>query len=92
MNIDQDAYSKQKAKLYNRYTNVGHYVYDLAVQRYIIEKDLKDNNNLKNTRYYLAVLNSDYIYDGYQEDGICVYNKDASGNEIVTFIDLTEDY
>jgi hypothetical protein len=90
MIIDKDSYSKQKAKLYNRYTNVGHYVYDLAVQRYIIEKDLKDNNNLKNTRYYLAVLNSDYIYDGYQEDGICVYNKDASGNDIITFIDLTE--
>lgn len=74
-------YLKHKAKLFDRYTDVGRYVYDLAVQRYIIENS---NNKKNNIKYYLAVLNSEYIYNGKS-----LFDKDENGNDIITFIDLT---
>ena len=36
-----DKYYKIRNKLLDRYDQAGHYVYDLAVERYIIENDLK---------------------------------------------------
>jgi len=82
-----------KKKLLNRYDNCGRYIYDIAVQRYIIEKDLL-KNGLKylvdTTRYFLAVLNSDYIFDGTYENGSPIYHKDKNNNDIVIFIDVTE--
>jgi hypothetical protein len=90
--LPEKDYQKHKAKLYNKYNGAGHYVYDLAVQRYIIENDLKQNNQtdkINKIRYYLAVLNKDYVFDGKYEDGKPVYGKDSEGNNIVDFIDLT---
>lgn len=87
-----DKYNLQKEKLYNKLTGPGHYVYDLAVQRYIIENDLKQNNGedkIGKIKYYLAVLNSEYVFDGTYDCGEPVYNTDENGNEIVSFIDLT---
>ncbi|MDD2434892.1 MAG: DUF2779 domain-containing protein [Bacilli bacterium] len=87
-----DKYYQYKEKLFNRYTSAGHYVYDLAVQRYIVERDLKLNhgeNKANNTKYYLAVLNAEYLFDGTYIDDEPVYNTDINGNEIVSFIDLT---
>ena len=87
-----DKYHLQKEKLYNKLTGPGHYVYDLAVQRYIIENDLKQNNGedkIGKIKYYLAVLNSEYVFDGSYDCGEPVYNTDENGNEIVSFIDLT---
>ncbi len=82
-----DKYYKIRNKLLDRYDQAGHYVYDLAVQRYIIENDLKQNNQLdkiNKIHYYLAVLNDDYTFDGKYEKGVPVYN-----NEIITYFDLT---
>ena len=87
--IGTDKYNKNKEKLYNRLNNAGHYVYDLAVQRYIIENDMKQNKLNKNVKYYLAVLNAEYVYDGYQEKGVNVYRADLNGNEIICFFDMT---
>ena len=41
-----DQYYKIRNKLLDRYDQAGRYVYDLAIQRYIIENDLKQNNQL----------------------------------------------
>ena len=96
--IDIKKYNTHKAKLFDRYTDVGHYVYDLAVQRYIIENDLKNNGNedkIDNIRYYLAILNSEYVFDGTYENNEPVYKKDKEGNDIISFIDftnITKDY
>lgn len=68
----------------------GKYIYDLAVQRYFIERDLKTHNISKKVNYYLAVLNHEYVYDGYQEDGKRIYNKDENGNEIITIFDMND--
>lgn len=72
------------ATLENRFSNEGKYIYDLAVQRYIIENDMKANKIKKPINYYLAVLNHEYIYDGESD-----YETDINGNEIISFFELS---
>lgn len=90
--MENDKYYKYKEKLFDKWSKPGHYVYDLAVQRYIIENDLKNNNleyKIDGIKFYLAVLNAEYIFDGTYVNGEPVYNTDINGNDIVSFIDLT---
>ena len=80
-------------KLLNRFDNCGRYIYDIAIQRYIIEHDLYKNglyDLIDTTRYFLAVLNSDYVFNGIYENGEPVYSKDENGNDIIIFIDVTD--
>ncbi len=87
-----EEFEKEKNKLFDRYSDVGVYIFDIAVQRYIIEHDYQESNNadaLKNIKYYLAVLNSKYYFDGSNE-----YHE-VNGEELITFLDvtkLTEEY
>ena len=79
------AYKRQEAKFFDRYSDVGSYVYDLAFQRYVIEHSTGFDKN-KNNKYYLAVLNSEYVFDGkYDSFGKPVYPID-----IINLIDFTE--
>jgi hypothetical protein len=90
--LSEKDFLKHKAKLFNKYNEAGHYVYDLAVQRFIIENDLITNNEqdkISKVKYYLAVLNSDYIFDGNYIDNEPNYKIDENGNDIVEFLDLT---
>ena len=79
-----EKYLSQKAHLYDRLHDCGHYVYDLAVQRYIIEKELKEEIP-PDVKYYLAVLNHEYVYDGKS-----AHETDEDGNDIISLIDLTK--
>ncbi len=81
-------YERNRAKLVDRYTVSGHYIYDVAVQRFIIENDLRSHNENKNVKYYLAVLNSDYVFDGKYENGEPIYNT-INGEDIIAYIDVT---
>lgn len=86
------SYLEQKEKLFNRF-KIGSYIYDLAVQRFIIEgeyKEAKNEKKLKNIHYYLAVLNADYIFDGTYQNNMPVYKKDQNDNELITLFDMTE--
>lgn len=77
----------QYEKLFDPLSDTGKYVFDLAVERYIIEKSLMQKNPellKKKFKYYLAVLNSDYIFNGKYENGMPVYS-----NDLINFIDLT---
>ena len=88
-----DAYLKQKEKLFYRYSSVGSYIFDLAIQRFILEGEYKESHNednLKDVHYYLAVLNHNYVFDGTYEGKKAIYNPDNEGNEIVVFFDLTK--
>ncbi|MEG2457367.1 MAG: DUF2779 domain-containing protein [Bacilli bacterium] len=76
-------YDNQINKLKNRFSDVGKYVYDLAVQRFFIESSFKEVNVNKKINYYLCVLNSDYIYDGVSD-----YEIDENGEKIVEFYDM----
>lgn len=87
---DVKKYYDQKSHLMNKYKASGHYVYDLALQRYIIENDLITHNQAtENYSYFLAILNSEYTFDGTYENNKPVYNKDQFDNDLITFIDLT---
>jgi len=80
--IEDKQYLKKIEKLMDKQDKAGQYVYDLAYQRYIIE----NSNNKKKHQYYLAVLNSDYVFDGrYDNNGEPIYSDD-----IITIIDLTD--
>jgi len=78
-------YDEKVNKLLDRFSDVGRYIYDLSVQRYILEHD---NPNLK-VNYFLAVLNSDYIYDGYMENGKRVYNE-VNGENLISIFELND--
>ena len=83
------SYKNKYSKMFDRYTDVGKYVLDIAVQRYIIENDLKMHNINKKVNYYLAVLNHNYIYDGYMVQNKRIY-REINGEEIVNFFDMNE--
>lgn len=80
-----DKYKNREKRLFDKYTEVGSYVYDLAFQRFVIENSESFIRN-KDDKYYLAVLNSEYIFDGkYDLNGEPIYSDD-----IIVFIDFTQ--
>lgn len=81
-------YQKEREKLFDRY-KIGSYIYDLAVQRFIIEGEYQ-NEPKDHIHYYLAVLNADYIFDGTYHNNEPVYNTDYAGNELITFFQMDE--
>ena len=90
-NIDIEKYNKVLSKLSNRF-DTGKYLYDLSVQRFIIEGELKESGNEKmipKINYYLAVLNADYIFDGTYKDGKPYYDLNEDNEEIINFFDFT---
>lgn len=83
-------FEQKKSVLLNRYSNEGKYPHDLAFQRFVIEHRLRKLGDTRRVNYYLAVLNSEYVYDGaVDENGKCLYN-DINGQEIITFLNLNE--
>ena len=81
-------YERNRNKLFDKYTGAGHYIYDIAVQRFIIENDMKSHNENKKVKYYLAVLNSNYVFDGKYENGEAIYDE-VNGEDIISYIDVT---
>lgn len=83
-------FEQKKNALLNRYSDVGKYPHDLAFQRFVIEHALRQAGKNRHVNYYLAVLNSEYVYDGaVDENGRCLYHN-IDGQEIITFFDLNE--
>lgn len=83
-------YQSKVDKLLNRFTDEGKYMYDLSVQRYFIEGYMKENNINKKVNYYLAVLNDEYEYDGYTENGKRIFRADRFGNRIIDIYELND--
>lgn len=72
----------------NRYSDVGKYLYDVAVQRHIIEESFKSiGENVPDIEYYLVVLNHEYIYDGKTKDGKPVYET-VNGEDLFKIYDV----
>jgi len=83
-------FEKKKAMLLDRYAAVGKYPHDLAFQRFVIERALRKAGDNRPVKFYLAVLNSEYVFDGARDaKGNCIYNE-VNGQEIVTFLDMNE--
>ncbi len=77
--LSDPKYMKKRARLLDRFTAEGVYVYDLAFQRYVIEEDVQD------AKFYLGVLNHEYVFDGTYYEDEPVYTNDST-----CFIDLTK--
>lgn len=83
-------FEQKKNALLNRYSDVGKYPHDLAFQRFVIEHALRQAGDNRHVNYYLAVLNSEYVYDGaVDENSRCLYHN-IDGQEIIAFLDLNE--
>lgn len=83
-------FKEKKSKLLDRYDDLGKYPHDIAFQKFVIEHALQKAGDNRKVNYYLAVLNSEYVYDGAVDaTGACVYNK-VSDQEIITFFDMNE--
>lgn len=83
-------FGKKKAKLLDRYAEEGKYPHDLAFQKFVIEHALRREGDQRKVNYYLAVLNSEYVYDGAKDaSGTRIYNN-VNGQEVITFIDVNE--
>ena len=85
-----EKFTEKKKSLLDKYSKVGKYPYDLAFQRFVIEHRLRELGDNRPVNYFLAILNSEYVYDGAtDENGKCIYDT-TDGQEIITFIDLNE--
>jgi hypothetical protein len=77
-----DKYLQKISRLKDRLTKEGRYVYDISYQRFVLENIIKTQKKIK---YYLVVLNSEYIHQGLINDlGEPIY-----GDDIVKLIDVT---
>ena len=84
------SYEEKKKSLLDCYTDLGKYPHDLAFQRFVIGNALRKVGDDRPVNYYLAVLNSEYVYDGALDaQGNCVYDKNDD-QELITFLDLNE--
>lgn len=82
--MPNNSYMKKRSKLLDRFDECGKYIYDLSVQRMITEGDLKEHNfTNKKINYYLAVLNSEYVFDGKYEN-----NKPVYGDDIISIFEF----
>ena len=90
-NADLEKNFEQKRRaLLDRYSDLGKYPHDLAFQKYVIEHSLRNAGDNRKVNYYLAVLNSEYVYDGAKDaDGKRVYNN-IEGQELIVFLDMNE--
>jgi len=77
-----DLYNEKRNKLFDKY-GVGKYVYDLAIQRMMAERD--EEYKSKKINYYLAVLNHEYVFDGQYENNEPVYD-----DSIISLFDMTK--
>lgn len=75
-------YHQKVAKLKDRLSDVGRYVYDIAYQRYVLENSIDTKKEIK---YYLGVLNSEYVHDGEVDEE----NNPIYKDHLMTFIDVT---
>ncbi|MCR3905989.1 MAG: DUF2779 domain-containing protein [Tenericutes bacterium] len=77
-----DHYIEKVSKLKNRLGKEGRYVYDISYQRYVLEKAIQSKKKVK---YYLVVLNSEYIHEGLVNEK----NEPIYTDDIITIIDVT---
>lgn len=75
-------YDSKLKKLHRKLDPVGRYIYDLSYQRYVIDNSL---TTPKSVKYYLVVLNAEYIHDGKVDEN----NKPIYSEDIVSFFDVT---
>lgn len=88
--VTKETFDAKKANLLNRYSPDGKYPHDIAFQKFVIERALREAGDTRRVNYYLAVLNNEYVFDGARDDdGARVYGN-VDGQELIVFIDMNE--
>lgn len=89
--MPRDKYYEKKKKFLDRF-DLGKYVYDIAIQRFILEGEYENSRHIpdKKINYYLAVLNAHYIFDGTYIDNKPIYDVSEDKEELITLIDVTK--
>ncbi|OHE26225.1 MAG: hypothetical protein A2Y45_02880 [Tenericutes bacterium GWC2_34_14] len=75
-------YLEKIERFKQRLTKEGRYIYDISYQRYVLEHSIQTKKQVK---YYLVVLNAEYVHEGKINDK----NEIIYGDEIVKLIDVT---
>lgn len=87
--ITEEIILKKLKTQFDRYSDLGKYFYDVAIQRHIIEESFRSlGNDIPEIDYYLVVLNHEYIYDGKTENGKRVYDTSKDGNDLFKVYDV----
>lgn len=73
--LEESRYFNLYQKLFDRESDLGQYVFDLAFQYFLYLN--QENYFYKEPQLYLAILNADFIYDGKSYEGL------------VSFVDVT---
>ncbi len=76
-------FTRSKESFADPFDKKGRAFYDLAFQRYLFEKNKAEYNpSNKKMEYYIAVLNSQYVFDGKMLNGEANYDP----NQIISII------
>lgn len=77
-----DKYNEKIERFKNRLTKEGRYIYDISYQRYVLEHALQTKKKVK---YYLVVLNAQYVHEGKVNEK----NEPIYGDDVIKMIDVT---
>lgn len=91
--IEEKKILDKEKKFYDRFSKEGKYIYDLAVERHIVENSISQSKEekCKNVEYYLVTLNAEYRFSGeYDENNKPVYKLDENGNALFKIYDMTD--
>lgn len=89
--LNDKNYLKERSELFDKFDDVGKYIYDLAIERMIVENSLKEQSEtfkIPNIKYYLAILNNNYKLEKDVEFSDLDYPT-SKGEEVIVFYDLT---
>lgn len=89
LNVDKDTLLSKMNNVLDRYSDVGKYLYDISIERHIIEQSfLTVGEEIPEIEYYLVTLNHNYRYDGLIKDGKRVYNTSKDNEELFKIYDV----
>ncbi len=84
--LSEKEYHKYRMKLFDYENDMGRIILDISFQRFIAEQMYGKSDANK---YYLGLLNSEYVFDGKYVNDKPFYAYDEKGNYIVTLVDVT---
>jgi len=79
--VNYKSFLKMYEKIFDKSSDYGRYFYDLAITSYIVKR-----NTNKKVKFYLALLNCDFVLEEIKNDEYI----SADDEEVINFIDCTK--